>query len=53
VSVVFGILALCFFDHILIHSTALLGSYLSIYGIGLIAGHYQNPFTLVQMMEHD
>lgn len=46
VALVFGILALFFFDHILIHSTALAGSFLAINGIGLVAGRYQNPFTI-------
>lgn len=48
----FGILALFFFDHILIHATAILGSYLAIYGIGLVAGHYQNPFTLATLIKN-
>ena len=46
VALVFGILALFFFDHILIHATALAGSFLVINGIGLVAGRYQNPFTI-------
>jgi hypothetical protein len=46
VALLFGILALWFFDHILIHSTALAGSFLVINGIGLVAGRYQNPFTI-------
>lgn len=50
-AVVFGVLALCFFDHILIHATALLGSFMAVYGIGLVAGRYQNPFTIVQMIK--
>lgn len=45
-ALVFGILALFFFDHILIHATALAGSFLVINGIGLVAGRYQNPFTI-------
>ena len=45
-ALICGILALFFFDHILIHATALSGSFLVINGIGLVAGHYQNPFTL-------
>jgi hypothetical protein len=40
IALVCGILALCFFDHILIHATALAGSYLVINGIGLVAGRY-------------
>lgn len=51
-AIVFGVLALCFFDHILIHATALLGSFMAIYGIGLVAGRYQNPFTIVEMIKN-
>lgn len=46
IALLFGILALFFFDHILIHSTALAGSFLVINGIGLVAGRYTNPFTI-------
>ena len=45
-ALIFGILSVCFFDHILIHATAMAGSFLVINGIGLVAGRYQNPFTL-------
>ena len=45
-GVVAGLLALCFFEHILILATSLAGSYLAINGIGLVAGGYQNPFTI-------
>ena len=48
IALIFGILALCFFDHILIHSTAIAGSFLFFQGIGLVGGHYQNPFTLAE-----
>ena len=40
VALFFGILAICFFDHIIINATALAGSYLFIEGIGVVAGHY-------------
>lgn len=46
-----GILALCFFDHILILATALLGSFMAVYGIGLVAGRYTNPFTIVELIK--
>lgn len=46
VALICGLLALKFFDHILILSTALAGSFLAINGIGLVAGRYQNPFTI-------
>lgn len=51
-ALVFGVLALCFFDHILIHATAILGSFMAVYGIGLVAGRYTNPFTIVQLIQH-
>lgn len=47
----FGVLALFFFEHILIHATAVSGAYLAIAGIGIVAGHYQNPFTLAYERE--
>ena len=46
-GLVFGLLAICFMEHILIHSTAIFGSFIAVYGIGLVAGGYQNPFTIV------
>jgi len=48
VALIFGILALFFFDHILINATALIGAFMCIYGIGLVAGRYQNPFTIAE-----
>lgn len=52
VALVFGVLALFFFDHILIHATALSGSFLVINGIGLVAGRYQNPFTIASEIQN-
>jgi len=52
-ALVFGILALCFFDHILILATSLLGSFMAVYGIGLVAGRYTNPFTVATLLEYD
>ena len=46
-GLLYGCMIFFFFDHILIHATAIIGSYLAIYGIGLVAGHYANPFTIV------
>jgi ATP-dependent Clp protease protease subunit len=37
---------------ILIHATAFLGSYMAIFGIGLVAGRYTNPFTVVEMIRN-
>lgn len=39
-GVVFGILALIFFDHVIILSTAMAGSYVFVLGIGIVAGGY-------------
>jgi hypothetical protein len=47
IALVAGVLGLFLFDHVLIHATAFFGSYLFIYAIGLVAGGYQNPFTIV------
>lgn len=51
-GLVMGTLALCFFEHILIHATALLGSFMAIYGIGLVAGRYTNPFTIAELIKN-
>lgn len=55
-SIAFGLLyGLCVFfiaDHILIHATAIIGSFLTVFGIGLVAGHYPNPFTIVELIKH-
>jgi hypothetical protein len=48
VALLFGLLALFFFDHILINVTALIGAFLIFNGVGLVAGHYQNPFTIAE-----
>jgi hypothetical protein len=52
VALVFGILALCFFEHILIHATAMLGSFIAICGVGQVAPGYQNPFSIVDLIKH-
>jgi len=39
-ALVFGILALVFFDPIIISATAIAGGYVFIYGIGLVAGGF-------------
>jgi hypothetical protein len=52
VALVFGVLSLFFFNHILIHATAIFGSFLAIYGIGLVAGRYTNPFTSGELYEN-
>jgi len=46
-GILYVILLYFLYDHILIHATAIMGSFLAIFGIGLVAGHYPNPFTIV------
>lgn len=50
-ALLFGVLSLCFFNHLLIHATAILGSFIAVYGIGLVAGRYTNPFTVAELIE--
>jgi hypothetical protein len=45
-GILYAVLLLFFFDHILIHATAMIGSFLFIFAIGLVAGHYANPFNI-------
>jgi len=40
VALLFGILALFFFDHIIINATAIAGAFLFVNGIGIVAGRY-------------
>jgi hypothetical protein len=47
-----GMLTLVLFDHILILSTAAVGSFLVPYGIGLVAGDYPNPFTVAELIKN-
>lgn len=46
IGLTYGVLVFYFFDHVLIHATAFIGSFLAIFGVGLIAGKYPNPFTI-------
>lgn len=50
-SVGAGFLAIIFFDHILILSTAIIGSYLVIRSIGEVAGEYPNEFLLYDLIK--
>lgn len=50
-GLILGLLALCFFDHIIINCTAMAGAYMFVYAIGLVAGGYQNPFTIADEYE--
>lgn len=51
-GLLYGVMIFFFADHILIHATAIIGSFLAIAGVGLVAGHYANPFTIVEMMNY-
>jgi hypothetical protein len=51
-ALIFGVLAFFLYDHILIQSTALFGSFLFVYGVGMVAGGYQNPFTIVELIKY-
>lgn len=46
VAFICGILALIFFDHAVINASAMAGSFMVVAGIGIVAGGYQNPFTI-------
>ena len=37
---------------LIIHSTAFFGSFFLTNGIGMFAGHYQNPFTIIEMIRN-
>ena len=50
-GVLYAVLLIFFFDHILIHATAMIGSFFFIFGIGLVAGHYDNPFNIAQLLQ--
>lgn len=52
IALLFGVLSVFLYDHILIHSTAILGSFMFVYGIGLVAGNYQNPFTIATLIQN-
>lgn len=52
VALLFGVLSLCFFNHLLIHATAIFGSFIAVYGIGLVAGRYTNPFTIGELIKN-
>jgi uncharacterized membrane protein len=43
-------LSFVIFDHILIASTSMIGSYAFVRGISIYAGHYPNEFTLAEMI---
>jgi len=47
-ALIVGILALVWFDHVVILASALAGAYIFIAAIGVVAGRYQSPFTIYQ-----
>jgi hypothetical protein len=51
-ALVMGVLAYFLYDHIIIQCTAIFGSFLAVYGIGMVAGHYPNPFTIQEMISN-
>lgn len=52
-ALILGLLTIVLFDHILILATAITGSFLMCYGVGLVAGHYPNPFTIADLIKND
>ena len=46
-ALVFGLLSLWLFDHMIIVSTSIVGSYLFIRGISLYAGHFPGEVSLI------
>ena len=51
-GVLYGMLVFKWSHHVLITATAFIGSFLALFAVGLIAGHYPNPFILVKLMEN-
>jgi hypothetical protein len=51
-GVAFGSLSLFLADVMKIHCTAFLGSFFFVNGIGMFAGHYQNPFTILELIRN-
>ncbi len=52
IGLLYGVMILFFFDHVLIHATSFIGSFTCIFGIGIVAGKYPNPFTLAKMINN-
>lgn len=50
-AVIFGALSFVIYDHIIIISTTMIGSYAFVRGISLYAGGYPNEFTVAQMLQ--
>ena len=72
IALIYALLLIYFFDHLLIHASAMIGSFSLIYfqifilepfglifisfcfvyGIGIVAGHYTNPFLIVDLIKY-
>jgi Domain of unknown function (DUF4203) len=48
-----GVLTLYQSEHLIIHSSALTGSYFFITGIGMLAGGYDNPFLILDLIRFE
>lgn len=49
--VVCAFLSFYFFDHVMISSTVVLGSYAMVRGVSCYAGHYYNEFTIINLLK--
>ncbi len=52
IGILYAVLLIFLYDHILIHATAMMGSFSFIFGIGLVAGHYPSPFLIVDLIKY-
>lgn len=52
IGLLYALMLVFFFDDILIHATAMMGSVSFIYGVGLVAGHYTSPFLIVDLIKN-
>jgi hypothetical protein len=52
IGILYAVLMIFFFDEILIHATAMIGSFCFVYGVGLVAGHYTSPFLIVDLIKY-
>lgn len=46
-----AVLAFFVFDHVMIISTAILGSFFFVRGIAVYAGHWYNMFTIIDLLK--
>ena len=53
VGLLYGFLVFRWSHHVLITASSFIGSFLTLFGIGLVAGHYPNPFILAEMITHE